>query len=109
MTLLRFLLAALLSVQSVFPASQETAPKQTRKPVESPQLVMDINQASAEGFAKLPGIGPALAQRIVIYRQKHGQFRRVEDLLAIRGIGHKKWKALRPYLRVNKGPEKGTR
>jgi competence protein ComEA len=62
--------------------------------------LLDINLASAEDFAKLPGIGPKLAARIVAFRQKHGPFRRVEDLLAIRGIGHKKWKAIRPYLRV---------
>ncbi|MBZ5544506.1 MAG: helix-hairpin-helix domain-containing protein [Acidobacteriia bacterium] len=61
---------------------------------------MDINQASEADFAKLPGIGPKLARRIVAFREKHGPFRRVEDLLAIRGIGHKKWRKIRPYLQV---------
>lgn len=46
---------------------------------------IDINRASAEEFTKLPGVGPALARRIVAFREKHGSFRRVEDLLAIRG------------------------
>jgi competence protein ComEA len=68
--------------------------------------VIDINQASPEDIQKLPGIGPALAQRIVAYRQKHGPFRRVEDLMVIKGIGIKKWKALRPYVRVGPGPER---
>jgi competence protein ComEA len=66
---------------------------------------MDINRASAEDFQKLPGIGPKLAQQIVAYRQKHGPFRRVEDLMAIQGMGIKKWKAIRAYLLVGK-PEK---
>jgi competence protein ComEA len=63
-------------------------------------VVLDINQASADDFATLPGIGPKLAGQIVAHRDKHGPFRRVEDLLIIRGIGPKKWKAIRPHLRV---------
>jgi competence ComEA-like helix-hairpin-helix protein len=63
-------------------------------------VVLDINQASVDEFATLPGIGPKLAGQIVAYREKHGPFRRVEDLVAIRGIGPKKWKAIRPHLRV---------
>jgi comEA protein len=62
---------------------------------------ININQASAQDFEKLPGIGPELARRIVAYREKHGPFQRVEDLLVVRGIGPKKWRAIRPYLRVD--------
>jgi len=62
---------------------------------------VDINRASAEELAKLPGIGPKLAKEIVEYRAKHGPFRRVEDLLIIPGIGTKKWKALRPHVCVD--------
>jgi competence ComEA-like helix-hairpin-helix protein len=83
------------------------------KPPEPSQLPekrtiepIDINRASAEEFAKLPGIGPELARRIVAFREKHGPFRRVEDLLAIRGVGHKKWKSIRPSLRVGNEAEK---
>lgn len=73
------------------------------------QASIDINRASAEDFIHLPGVGPELARRIVAYRVKHGVFRRVEDLLIIRGIGPKKWRVLRPYLRVEqKEPIVGT-
>ena len=68
----------------------------------APVATIDINQASARDFERLPGIGPKLAQQIVAYRQKHGPFRRVEDLMALRGIGLKKWKAIRPYITVGK-------
>jgi competence protein ComEA len=91
---------ALVLAPAGFQARQEASPKRTDAPAGTPQIGLDINQASAEDFAKLPGIGPKLAERIVAFRQKHGPFRRVEDLLAIRGIGHKKWKKIRPYLRV---------
>ena len=78
---------------------------QSERPGASSKLApaaLDINFASAEDLQKLPGVGPKLAQRIVAYRQKHGPFRRVEDLMAIQGMGYKKWKALQPYLRVGK-------
>jgi competence protein ComEA len=67
-------------------------------------VVLVINQASAADFATLPGIGPKLAGQIVAYREKHGPFRRVEDLLVIRGIGPKKWKAIRAHLQVGTAP-----
>ena len=75
-------------------------PAQAVTPSEPPPLPLDINLAAAGDFEKLPGIGPKLAQRIVAYRQKHGPFRRVEDLMVVKGVGIKKWKAIRPYLRV---------
>ncbi len=62
--------------------------------------VIDINRASAEDFARLPGVGPKLAQQIVAYRTRQGPFRRVEDLMVIKGIGSKKWHALRPFVCV---------
>jgi competence protein ComEA len=65
-----------------------------------PVAIIDINDGTAEEFTTLPGIGPELARRIVAYREKHGAFRRVEDLLVIKGMGHKKWRAIRPYIRV---------
>jgi competence ComEA-like helix-hairpin-helix protein len=75
---------------------------------KSPLPMIDINRASAEDFQKLPGIGLELARRMVAYRQRHGPFRRVEELLAIRGIGSKKWRAIKPYLFVG-GTARKTR
>jgi competence protein ComEA len=61
---------------------------------------IDINKATATDLQKLPGIGQSLAKEIVAYREKHGPFRRAEDLMVITGIGFKKWKQIRPYIRV---------
>ena len=91
-----------LVMLALFPSSwvaTEVAPP-GKKLNQSPAVVLDINQASADDFATLPGIGPKLAGQIVAYREKHGPFRRVEELLVIRGIGPKKWKAICPHLRV---------
>ena len=70
------------------------------KAAKPQEAAIDINKATANDLQKLPGIGPSLAKQIVAYREKHGPFRRVEDLMAIRGIGFKKWKQIRPYVRV---------
>jgi competence ComEA-like helix-hairpin-helix protein len=61
---------------------------------------MDLNAASAPMLERLPGIGPALAGRIVEYRDLHGPFRRPEDLVRVRGIGPKTYEKLAPYLYV---------
>jgi competence protein ComEA len=73
------------------------------KAAKPPVVAIDINRATADDLQKLPGIGPSLAKRIVAYRNKHGPFRRVEDLMAIKGIGFKKWEMIRPYVRVGAG------
>ncbi len=86
-----------LSLSASTPAAEESGPKTRKAPAVS---TIDINRATAEDFDKLPGIGPELARRIVAYREKHGPFRRIEDLMAVRGMGPKKWRALKPYLRV---------
>ena len=48
---------------------------------------IDINTAGKQTLAELPGIGPAAAQRILTYRQEHGKFRSVQELLNVDGIG----------------------
>jgi competence protein ComEA len=70
------------------------------KAAKPPAAAIDINKATANDFQKLPGIGPSLAKEIVAYREKHGPFRRIEDLMVIKGIGFKKWKEIRPFVRV---------
>ena len=61
-------------------------------------LALNLNTATTKQLESLPGIGPALAKRIVEFREKKGGFKRVEELLAIPGISEKKWKTLRDYL-----------
>ncbi len=48
---------------------------------------IDINSSSAERLQELPGIGPVLAERIIEYRQRHGGFHSVEELIEVSGIG----------------------
>jgi competence protein ComEA len=62
--------------------------------------VVDLNTADATTLETLPGIGPALAQRILAWRDEHGGFRSVEDLLEVSGIGDARFADLRERVRV---------
>ena len=50
---------------------------------------ININSASVEQLTELKGIGPAYAQRIIEYREKHGSFEKPEDITKVQGIGQK--------------------
>jgi len=63
-------------------------------------LVINLNTATAKELESLPGIGPALAKRIIAFREKRYGFKRVEELLAVPGISEKKWKAIREKIEV---------
>jgi len=62
---------------------------------------IDINTATADELVGLPGIGETLAQRIIRFREENGPFRRVEDLLKVKGIGEKSFQKLRPSIKVS--------
>ena len=59
---------------------------------------IDVNTAGIAELERLPGVGPALAQRIVDDRRHRGSFQTVEDLSRVSGIGPKTVEALEPYL-----------
>lgn len=60
-------------------------------------IPLDINTMSETDFDRLPGVGSVMAGRIVEYRQKNGGKMRVQDLLAVEGIGETKYQKLSKY------------
>ena len=68
-----------------------------KKPPAAP---INLNTANAEQLQEVPGIGPATAEKILQMRKSYGQFKSVDDLRAIRGIGPKRLEKMRKYLTV---------
>ncbi len=63
---------------------------------------LDINTASPAELQSLPGIGPALAGRIIEYRNHHGPFKTISDVMRVRGIGTKTLERLEALIVVNR-------
>ncbi|MGE0128574.1 MAG: ComEA family DNA-binding protein [Blastocatellales bacterium] len=61
---------------------------------------ININVASALELERLPGIGPALASRIVEHRRKHGPFKRPQDVIIVRGMSAKLYRRIAHLIRA---------
>ncbi len=61
---------------------------------------ININTASVEELQRLPGIGPALASRIVEHRRRHGLFKRPQDIVIVRGMSAKFYRRIAHLIRV---------
>lgn len=77
--------------------SSPASPRPQRPSAEHP---INVNTAPPEALDGLPGIGPALSERIVTYRSTQRPFQRVDELERVRGIGPKTLATLRPMVRV---------
>jgi comEA protein len=60
--------------------------------------VVNINTATADQLQLLPRVGPALAARIIAYREANGPFRSADEIVAVKGIGDRSFEHLAPYL-----------
>lgn len=75
------------------PALGYAVPSDERRGPSAPQVV-DVNRADVTALQALPGVGPALARRIVVHRETYGPFRRPADLLQVPGVGAKRYARL---------------
>jgi competence protein ComEA len=87
-----------LSIGALLAATLILCAEARKRPPEQP---LDLNAATAEQLEQLPAVGPGMANAIVEFREKSRPFRRVEDLLAIRGITKQRLDKIRPYVAVN--------
>ena len=79
----------------------QTATRTSAKTTSSPSVgVVNINAASATDLEALPGIGAKTAARIVEYRQKNGPFKKIEELMNVRGVGEKNFLKLKPQISI---------
>jgi len=66
----------------------------------APQAPISLNTATPEQLDQLDGVGPATAQKILVWRKQHGGFRSVDDLKQISGIGPKRFESLKAKVRM---------
>ena len=92
-----FVLAVIVAMPSAVAAQEKAS-----KPKESSAAAgpLNLNTATAAQLEKLPGIGARTAQLIVEHRQKSGGFKKVEELMNIKGIGEKAFLKLKPMVTV---------
>jgi competence protein ComEA len=62
--------------------------------------LIDLNAATSEQLATLPGIGPTLASRIIEHRLKHGPFKRPQDVIVVRGMSARRFRRIAPFIRT---------
>ena len=61
---------------------------------------ININTASLSKLQQLPKIGPKVAQRIIDYRKAHGKFKKIEEIMKVKGIGEKTFKRIKDLITV---------
>ncbi len=79
-------------------AQSKAASRAAAKPAST--AIVNLNTASATDLEGLPGIGAKTAARIVEYRQKNGPFKKVEELMNVRGVGEKNFVKLKPQITI---------
>jgi competence protein ComEA len=93
--------SAATAAQTAGPQSTATPPAKTTGKAETTAATpVNLNTAKVADLEKLPGVGPAMAARIVEYREKNGGFKKVEELMNVKGIGEKAFLKLKALVLV---------
>jgi competence protein ComEA len=93
----------ILGLGAAAPAAQGTPRRPTPAAKASASGPLNLNTATVAQLETLPGIGKSTAERILEYREKSGGFKKIEDLMNVRGIGEKSFLKLKPLVMVSAG------
>lgn len=70
---------------------------------EMPKKPINLNTATATELMQLPHVGAKTAERIIAFRKQNGSFKRVEEIMNVKGIGEKTFAKLKPFLTLGSG------
>ena len=101
---LTVMLLALILGAGVASAQNSSAPPPSSTPAAATQAPVNLNTATLAQLQTLPGVGRVMAERIIEYREQNGGFKRIEDLMNVRGIGEKNFLTLKPLIVVSAPP-----
>ena len=87
------------------PSAAPAHPPMTQ-PATEQKATVNLNTATLDQLETLPGIGRKTAERIIEHRQKSGGFKKIEELMNVKGIGEKSFLKLRPLVAVSPKPDK---
>jgi competence protein ComEA len=105
---LLFIVLGLLAIAVAAPSAQKPSSSRAKSAASATASApVNLNTATQAQLETLPGIGASAAQRILEYRQKNGSFKKIEDLMNVKGIGEKSFLKLKPLITV--GTDKGER
>ena len=94
-------IALVLGLFAATNAAAQEAPRSSAKASAPAGAPINLNTATVAQLETLPGIGKSTAERILEYRQKNGGFKKVEDLMNVRGIGEKSFLKMKALITVN--------
>ena len=100
----RIMMAAIaaiaLSTSSLSAQTKAPVAKATAGTTAAAAAPVNLNTATADQLATIPGVGAKMAERIIDYRQKNGGFKKVEDLMNVSGVGEKSFLKMKPLIIV---------
>jgi len=97
---LAVLIAALVVINAVNFINRRKLEKSLALVIEEGRAPVSLNCAGSSDLEDLPGIGPALAERIIAFRTECGGYRNLDELKKVKGIGENLYKKILPFIKL---------